>query len=515
MMLFRILSLFGLAVVPLAAEVSLSMLRPQAPVLRRQIINPALGFTLTPAGGDPRPTLQSVEISLAGSTHPKEIVTVRLVRGSQDPRGSLGPILASFTTTGDRLLCATDIPLEPGPNTFWISPALDDEADIDGRISITLAAVRVGGVKLSPEAGAASATQRIGVAIRKQGDDQSHSYRIPALAMTNAGSVLAAYDIRRDHCGDLPARIDVGVSRSTNGGQSWEPMRIAMHAGSMDADYRSDGIGDPALLVDRTTGRIWLSALWSHGQRGWKDSGPGMSPSETGQLLLTHSDDDGKTWAPLRNITAMVKQPEWRLCFAAPGAGIFMRDGTLVFAAMFRAADGGDTMGKPFATILSSRDRGVTWQIGTGARIDTTEAQVAELDDGTLVLNCRDDRGGTRSVLVTRDLGKTWQPHPTDRSTFVDPTCMASLLRWDHPRFGTFFAFSNPASATGRNDMTIKVSKDQTRTWPEKWHLRYDSRFGSGYSCIAPAGPEHLGVLYEGRCELYYIRIPLAEVLAP
>lgn len=124
--------------------------------------------------------------------------------------------------------------------------------------------------------------------------------------------------------------------------------------------YQPDGIGDAAILVDAKSGRIWLAALWSHGDRGWETSRPGMTPEETGQLLLTYSDNDGRSWAAFRNITRMVKDPAWRLCFNGPGAGISMKNGTLVFPAMFRSADGGKTRGKPLLTILWSKVQGVT-----------------------------------------------------------------------------------------------------------------------------------------------------------
>jgi sialidase-1 len=238
-----------------------------------------------------------------------------------------------------------------------------------------------------------------------------------------------------------------------------------------------------------------------------------MTPEETGQFLIAHSDNDGGSWSALRNITPMVKDPAWKLCFNGPGAGISMKDGTLVFPAQFRSAEGGETNGKPFSTIIWSKDRGETWAIGTGARIDTTEAQVVELDDGSLMLNCRDNRGGSRTVMVTKDLGKTWTPHATDRRALPEPVCMASLLRWDHPQHGKLFVFSNPAGTKGRNHMTLKFSKDNAVTWPEKWHALYDERSSSGYSCIAPAGNDHVGVLYEGPCELYFLRVPLDECL--
>jgi len=416
-------------------------------------------------------------------------------------------VAASLSVSGSHVFTSNK-ELVPGMNSFWISVVLKKTADIDGRIAVSLTRVKAGGKVLTPDEAEPSEPRRVGIALRLQGDDGSHSYRIPGLVRTKSGSLIAVYDIRYKHCGDLPAKIDVGVSRSTDAGQTWEDMRIAMHAGTMGDKYETDGVGDPAVLVDGKTGRIWVAALWSHGNHAWNGSGPGITPDQTGQLLVCHSDDDGQTWSELRNITPMVKNPEWKLCFNGPGAGISMKDGTLVFAAQFRAADG-----KPSSTILWSKDHGETWSIGTGAKPDTTEAQVAELEDGSLMLNCRDNRGGSRTVMVTKDLGQTWTPHPTDRGALPEPVCMASILRWDHPKHGPLFVFSNPASKSGRNHMTLKFSKDNAASWPEKWHTLYDERTGAGYSCLAPAGNDHVGVLYEGPCELYYLRVPLSECL--
>jgi sialidase-1 len=61
--------------------------------------------------------------------------------------------------------------------------------------------------------------------------------------------------------------------------------------------------------------------------------------------------------------------------------------------------------------------------------------------------------------------------------------------------------------------MTIKVSADDGMTWPERHHTLYDKRGGFGYSCLAPADDTHLGVLYEGSAELYFLRLPVAAIL--
>ena len=72
-------------------------------------------------------------------------------------------------------------------------------------------------------------------------------------------------------------------------------MKTIMDMGD-DPDWHYDGIGDPAILVDQQTGTIWVAATWSHGNRSWRGSGQGLSPDETGQLMLVRSDDDGETW---------------------------------------------------------------------------------------------------------------------------------------------------------------------------------------------------------------------------
>ncbi|MCA9082391.1 MAG: exo-alpha-sialidase, partial [Planctomycetaceae bacterium] len=171
-----------------------------------------------------------------------------------------------------------------------------------------------------------------GIALRRGGDDGVHTYRIPGLATTNKGTLIAVYDVRRRNGGDLPGDIDVGMSRSTDGGRTWEAMQVIMDMGR-DPKWAYDGIGDPAVLVDEVTGRIWVAAVWSHGRRAWHGSGKGMTPEQSGQLMLVHSDDDGKTWSKPLNITGQVKDPDWHYLLQGPGRGITMKDGTLVFAA--------------------------------------------------------------------------------------------------------------------------------------------------------------------------------------
>lgn len=220
-----------------------------------------------------------------------------------------------------------------------------------------------------------------------------------------------------------------------------------------------------------------------------------MSPDETAQLMLVKSEDDGRTWSKPINITEQVKDPSWKFLLQGPGRGITMQDGTLVFPIQFI-----DSERMPHAGIMYSKDRGEHWTIHNPARSNTTEAQVAEVAPGVLMLNMRDNRGGSRAISITKDLGKTWEEHVSNRSALIEPVCMASLIHVDASKniLGKdLLLFSNPNSDKKRNHITIKASLDGGVTWKENHQLLLDEDEGWGYSCLTMIDAETVGILYE------------------
>jgi len=489
--------------------------------------------------------LARVAVTVEGELEPISVTEVRVGLDGTTDRGDLESLLlrigADWDDPNARTVAEVPVPaagavflkvpdgadgadLVEGRNDVWVGCRLVEDADIDHRIGVELR-----GLALSDgsrrEIEMAPAERRLGVAVRMGGEDDIHTYRIPGLATTNAGTLIGVYDNRKSGGYDLPGAIDVGMSRSTDGGRTWEPMRVIMDMGD-DPKWRGDGIGDPSVLVDRETGTIWVAALWSHGNRGWNGSGPGMTPEETGQFMLVRSDDDGITWSDPINITEQVKTPEWALMLQGPGKGITMADGTLVFPAQFRSSP--ETSKVPHSTIIWSKDHGRTWHAGTGAFPHTTESQVVEIEPGVLMLNCRYDKAGVRVVMITRDLGKTWEPHPTSRRSLIEPgACMASLIQvdreldrsWgepgDQPGNGRVL-FSNPDSPAGRMRMMIKASTDDGLTWPEVRRVLLDTGRSAGYSCMTMIDDETVGILYEGsEAHMTFQRVPLADLFGP
>jgi sialidase-1 len=381
-------------------------------------------------------------------------------------------------------------------------------------------------------AGGPAITYRPAVKVRHKGDDNSKGYRIPGLVTTKAGTLLGCYDVRFEGMRDLQGHMDIGISRSTDGGQSWEPMRIALDMGEFGGlPQKYNGVSDANLIVDDKTGRIYCFGLWMHGTTDktgkwlgagkwihqWHTGGsnPGFEIKGTSQFMVSHSDDDGKTWSKPENLTRMVKRKaEWNLYAPAPGNGITLRDGTLVVP-----TQGKDAKNRAFSTIMVSKDRGKTWRTGHPANdrdagFYANECAVVELPDGSLMLNARDpSRKKYRGVFITKDLGETWTRHATSNKALIEPTCMASLI--SRPQDDKqLLLFSNPNTKTSRTHMTIQASLDNGNTWPEQHQLLLDQR-GGAYSSLTNVDANTIGILYESsQAMLIYQRLTLAELLS-
>ena len=150
------------------------------------------------------------------------------------------------------------------------------------------------------------------------GTGDYHTYRIPAMVVTNKGTILAFCEGRKNRRSDS-GDIDTLLRRSTDNGKIWSDVQIVV----------DDGIevyGNPCPVVDRQTGDIWLLSTWNLGSDHEKRIIDGTS-KDTRRVFITSSTDDGLSWAKPKEITSDVKQPDWTWYATGPGNGIQLSKG--------------------------------------------------------------------------------------------------------------------------------------------------------------------------------------------
>ena len=162
------------------------------------------------------------------------------------------------------------------------------------------------------------AGERVGDPLFSAHKDGYHTYRIPALAVTTKGTVLAFCEGRKGGGGDS-GDIDLLVKRSLDQGQTWGDQHVIWDDGT-------NTCGNPCVVVDRETGTIWLLTTWNRG-----DDHEGeiiaRKSHDTRRVFVTSSTDDGHSWAVPREITTDVKLTNWTWYATGPGGGIQLERG--------------------------------------------------------------------------------------------------------------------------------------------------------------------------------------------
>lgn len=329
-----------------------------------------------------------------------------------------------------------------------------------------------------------------------RGHDGYRQYRIPAMAVTPSGKIIAIYDGRVD-LDDLPGPVDLVIRTSTDNGQTWSPQKVFL------ASHEVSGYGDASIIIDPSVGdkgRIIVFCQASHLASFFESSlGSDLDDPTIVHISRSYSDDDGESWTH-EIITSQVKDSQTHGIFASSGMGGRIPSGEyagrLIHSFVLRR--GSQLLG----ALAYSDDHGITWQLG--AEIPNgNESGVACLPDGAILFHSRSTP--FRISGTSHDGGVTLsslQNHPE----LPDPSDNGSLCVLST---GEVVCTHNHDQDLRRRTVA-KLSLDGGKTWPKAVVIEKES---SAYSTACELQNGMIGVLFEryGYTEMVFCRISKAE----
>lgn len=335
-------------------------------------------------------------------------------------------------------------------------------------------------------------------------------YRIPAIAVTAKGTVLAFTEARKNAGGDW-GPIDILMRRSTDGGKTWDaPRKVAHVEGPIEqnAVALEQGLAKPGEatynnavpIVDRETGVVHL-----------------LFCVEYARAYSMRSDDDGRTFSKPVDITATFERFKrdypWRVIATGPGHGIQLQSGRLLAPVWLSDGTGGHAHRPSIVSAIYSDDHGRTWERGDVAAAhpylkNPSETLAIELVDGRVMLNIRHELAAHRRAIVYSHDGAHGWTTPLLHPQLVEPVCMGSTIRLSSKLGGSDrnrILFANPYSEQPRDpgnpegshvrqNVSVYLSYDEGDTWPA---IKAVEPGISGYSDMAVLGDGTVLLFYE------------------
>lgn len=223
-------------------------------------------------------------------------------------------------------------------------------------------------------------------------------YRIPAIATTRGGDLVAVGDYRYCRADIGAGRIDLHFRRSSDNGKTWGDIYVPptmQGDGDLMPGHEEAGYGDAAIVADRGSRRMLLLSC---------SGGPlfGRSTEQHHQgMARFYSDDEGKTWSKPtyigeETIYRPLAQSQYgpiRAWFV--GSGRILQSRYVKTGKYFRLYCAGVSRnGKENANwVIYSDDFGETWDVLGGCDASPIpggdEPKCEELPDGSLLLSSR------------------------------------------------------------------------------------------------------------------------------
>lgn len=359
----------------------------------------------------------------------------------------------------------------------------------------------------------AAISQKNNVDVFVSGKDGYKSFRIPAIIKSNNNDLLAFCEGRVNSSGDF-GNIDIVMKRSNDQGKTWSELNKIV-------DYDILQAGNPAPVVDKTDpmypkGRIFLFYNTGNNHEGEIRKGNGVR-----EVWYITSVDNGVTWSQPVNITTQTHRPnytqvnslynykeDWRSYANTPGHGLQVLHGYYK-GRIFIAAN--HSSGAPQPNFMDynahayySDDHGTSFKLSETVIVPgSNESTAAEISNNKIILNARNQRGNIkeRIVVIGNEGGATWDTSYFDHA-LPDPICEGSILNIGFKNKKHVLAFSNAADAKNRNNLMLRISYDEGKTWEKKFTIENTTdpekmANNAAYSDLVLVNKKNIGILYE------------------
>ncbi|UFH45695.1 exo-alpha-sialidase [Flavobacterium galactosidilyticum] len=406
---------------------------------------------------------------------------------------AITPAAGALTANGSQVLTE-------GDNYFWITYDVAAGATEGNFLDASCESIVINSVTYNPASNTVAGNRVILLAntlLFTPGDAGSLNYRIPAIITAADGSLVTVTDKRWNGAGDLAAKIDPVVRRSTDNGKTWSAPVVIANFGA------ATGAGDAAIVMDKTNGNLICILAANKGFFASTNANPI-------QILIVRSTDNGITWGTPVDITTQIygPNPNWKGVFIAAGRAHQLRDGKIVAALTVREDVSGSEKINNY--MMSSVDSGVTWTASTGrAELDGDEAKIVELNNGNLMMSIRNS--GSRRFNISTDKGVTWGT-AYSQAAITDPNCNGDFIRYTSTIDGydkNRLLHSVPFAAN-RSNVSVLMSTDEGTSWPTKKTIFSGA---SAYSSLTVLPDGTLGMYYENgessTYQMYFVRFSL------
>lgn len=345
------------------------------------------------------------------------------------------------------------------------------------------------------------------VVVFQAGESGYHTFRIPAIIKYSSGALLAFCEGRKANASDF-GDIDIVMKRSEDGGITWGPLQVVV-------DRAESQAGNPAPVLDQLdspypNGRVLLFYNTGNQPENAIRKGIGMR-----EVWYIASADGGMHWETPVNITAQVHHPaaleptgaDWRSYANTPGHALQIMQGPfrgrILVAANHSAGAPLPRFKEYRAHAFYTNDHAQSFTLSQSVNFEgSNESMAAELANGGVLLNSRNQSGDIRARIISRSSngGVSWDTTYFERG-LIDPVNQGAVITLGFKKGKAIIVGSHAQDSLRRNNLMLHISRDDGFNWEPLAMIDATEaatpKDYTAYSDLVQITNRQLGIVYE------------------